>query len=467
MTIDDRKILNALLRTNFGAFLHRCVLHLNPGAIFRNNWHIDAIAYELSQILEGKNNRLIINMPPRHLKSITVSVAFTAFLLGHDPKRRIIGISYGEQLSAKHSADFRSIVESRWYQQAFPAMRIVRATDTEIHTSQRGFRKATSINAALTGFGGDCFVLDDPQKPVDAQSDALRSQLNNWYTNTLLSRLDNKESGAILVVMQRVHLHDLTGYLLESASEWRHLSLAAIAETDEIIPTGPETFHRRNTGEALHPEHESLKTLEKLRADLGSENFGAQYQQEPVPPGGGMIKKTWIRYYETLPERTHKHRVILSWDTAAKDGALNDWSVCTIWQKVETVYYLLDMVRGRYEYPRLRDVAIDLARRFKPHAILIEDASTGTALAQELKRSGQFAVKLIPVEHDKRGRVYIQQGKFEAGLVQFPKDAPFMPDVESELLTFPQGKHDDIVDSITQALAYKFRYDSTYSWVRS
>ena len=465
MNYYDRKAFDAALRSDFRTFLHRCVLTLNPGAIFLDNWHLEAIAHELDRVLKRENNRLIINMPPRHLKSITVTVAFTAYALGLNPKLRIFGISYGEDLSKKHAADFRAIVQSDWYRRAFPKVQITRATDTEIHTTERGFRKSTSINAALTGLGGNLFVVDDPQKPVDAQSDTLRSNLHHWFTNTLLSRLDSKERDAVIVVMQRVHLHDLTGYLLESGG-WTHLSLAAIAEQDEFIAIGNNRFYHRKAGEALHPEHESLKTLEKLRHEFGSDVFSAQYQQAPVPPGGGMIKQKWFRYYTALPERKLGHRVFISWDTAAKNGTQNDWSVGTVWLLADKVYYLLDMVRGRYEYWELRDIAKALADRYKPFAILIEDASTGTALAQELKREGRYPIRLIPIHHDKIGRVYVQQGKFEAGRVQFPKDAPFMPEVEKELLSFPQGKTDDIVDSISQALAFEnWGYDSTLSWV--
>jgi len=151
-----------------------------------------------------------------------------------------------------------------------------------------------------------------------------------------------------------------------------------------------------------------------------------------------------------------------------KDGAQNDWSVCTTWLQVDKRWYMLDLVRGRYEYPRLRATALALAERFLPDVVLIEDASTGIALAQEMRDIGTYAVSPIAVERDKVGRLYVQQAKFEAGLVLFPKEASFLPELEAELLTFPQAKTDDQVDSISQALAYRpsgHNYDSTYGWV--
>lgn len=463
----EQDILNALLRSDFKKFLHRCMLTLNPGAPFLPNPHIDAIAYQLERVRTGEVTRLIINMPPRHLKSIMVSVAFPAFLLGHNPGLKVFGISYGSELSAKHAADFRALVQSLWYRRLFPRMRVARAAESDVFTTKRGFRRSTSVNAALTGLGGDVFVVDDPQKASDAHSETLRNSVTQWFSNTLRSRLDNKATGVIIVVMQRVHLQDLTGYLTQNSDEWTILSLPAIAEVDEQIPIGPNKFYHRRAGEALHPEHEPQATLENLRKELGSEIFAAQYQQSPVPPGGAMIKRQWLRYYDVRPERTYRTKVIMSWDCAAKEGAQNSYSVCTTWLIVDKRdYYLLDVTRGRYDYPRLRQTAIALAERFDPTAIVIEDASTGIALGQELKQAGRFRIKPVPVDRDKITRLYVQAAKFEAGQVLFPRGAPFLPELEAELLAFPQGKHDDQVDSITQALAFKaFGYDATLEWV--
>jgi hypothetical protein len=273
MNRTDQDFLNAALRSDLPSFLHRSVLTLNPGAPFLQNWHIDAIAYQLERVRNGEITRLIINLPPRSLKSIFVSVAFPAFLLGHDPRRKIFGISYGGELAAKHAGDFRSIVQSQWYRQAFPNMQIARIADSDVYTTVRGFRKTTSVNATLTGLGGDCFIIDDPLKPVDAQSDAHRNAVNDWFSNTLSSRLDNKVTGIIIVVMQRVHLNDLTGYLLENLSDWTVLSLPAIAEIDEEVPIGDGKVHLRRAGEALHPEREPLEVLDKLRREHGSDIF--------------------------------------------------------------------------------------------------------------------------------------------------------------------------------------------------
>ena len=463
MTHLEQEFHDAILRTHFESFLRRCLMTLNPGSPYLPNWHITAIAYQLERIRRGEITRLIINMPPRHLKSLTVSVAFPAYLLGLEPWHRIFAISYGIELSSKHASDFRSIVESAWFRRAFNT-RIARSLEDEVWTTARGFRKATSVYGTLTGLGGDIFIIDDPQKPVDAQSDIQRNRLNQWVSNTLMSRLDSKKKGVIIVVMQRVHLNDLSGYLMESGG-WTVLSLPAIAEQDERIALGDNEFHVRRAGEALHPALELLETLKKLQRQIGFE-FAAQYQQSPVPPGGAMIRREWLRYYDKPPERTYATIVIQSWDTASKDGAQNDWSVCTTWMLVDKCYYLLDLTRGRYEYPTLKATAIALAKEYRPNYVLIEDASTGTALAQEFRSIYlDGAVRLVPIHRDKIGRLYVNQAKFEAGLVLFPKGAPFLPELEAELLVFPQGKSDDQVDSISQALSFELGYNFTGSWI--
>jgi hypothetical protein len=233
----ERAFHDAILRRHFDQFLHRAVMTLNPGIRYLPNWHHSAIAYQLERVRRGEVKRLIINMPPRHLKSQTVSVAFPAYLLGLEPWHRIICISYGAELSTKHHSDFRSIVASPWYRRAFPDMRTGRISEEEVTTSARGFRRATSVYGSLTGFGGDIFIVDDPQKPIDAQSELQRNRQNNWFSDTLVSRLDSQETGVIILVTQRVHLNDLSGYLMELGG-WEVLSLPAIAEQDERIALG-------------------------------------------------------------------------------------------------------------------------------------------------------------------------------------------------------------------------------------
>ena len=321
----DARVLQALLRTNFIAFVEKVFATLAPGQTFVPAWYIEALAYQLERVRRGEIRRLIINLPPRSLKSIVISVALPAFLLGLDPKRRIICVSYSADLAKKHSNDFRVIVESPWYRDAFPETRIAyKNSETEIEFTQRGFRLATSVGGTLTGRGGDLIIVDDPLKPDDAFSDLKRSEVNHFFTNTLLSRLDDKRTGTIVVVMQRLHVDDLTGFLLSSSDEWEVLSLPAIAEIDERIRLLGGRIHLRRAGEALSSEREPLEVLNNLKRVMGGDAFSAQYQQAPVPPGGAMVKRVWIKRYTELPPASERLRILQSWDTASVGGSQND-----------------------------------------------------------------------------------------------------------------------------------------------
>jgi predicted phage terminase large subunit-like protein len=252
--------------------------------------------------------------------------------------------------------------------------------------------------------------------------------------------------------MQRLHEDDLAGVLLRGSDEWTVLNLPAIAEQDEEIPIGNGHIHVRHVGDVLHPERESRDVLDSLRAQLGAEIFAAQYQQQPMPPGGGMIKRAWVRRHVRLPT---SGQIIQSWDVANKQGEENDYSVCTTWLIYQNRYYfLVDVLRGRFDFPTLRKKVDEQAKLHKPSRILIEDAGFGTALVQEFK-TAHFSVIAVKPEYDKKIRMGIQAAKFESGQVLFPKEAPWLSDLEAELFAFPKGRHDDQVDSISQALAYK------------
>jgi predicted phage terminase large subunit-like protein len=457
MTRSSARILEALVRTDFKAFVHKAFVTLTPSQTYVRNWHIDAIAWHLERVRRGEVRRLIINMPPRSLKSIAASVAFPAYVLGLDPSRRIICVSYSGDLAKKHSNDFRAVLESPWYRSTFPSTRIglYKNSETEIELTERGFRMATSVGGTLTGRGGDLIIIDDPLKPDDALSEAKRSAANQWFTNTLLSRLDDKRTGAIVVVMQRVHMDDLTGFLLAQSDEWEILSLPAIATFDESIPLSAESSHRRTSGEALSAEREPLHVLEAMKLQIGSDAFSAQYQQEPAPPGGAMVKRHWIVRYSELPPTSERLFILQSWDTASKGGPDNDWSVCTTWIVARKKrWYLIDVFRQRVDYPALKANVVRLAEKWDAKRVLVEDAGAGTSLVQELRGTVSGIIAVRP-EGDKASRMAVASAKFEAGQVLLPEKAAWLPDLEAELFAFPGSRHDDQCDSISQALLDK------------
>jgi predicted phage terminase large subunit-like protein len=254
--------------------------------------------------------------------------------------------------------------------------------------------------------------------------------------------------------MQRVHIDDLTGFLLEQ-SDWDVLSLSAIADSEEMIPTWAGQKYRRRLGEALSPEREPIDVLEALKLQIGSDAFSAQYQQMPAPPGGAMIKRDWIIRYAQWPAAAERLFTLQSWDTANKGGPENDWSVCTTWIMTrKKQWYLVDVWRRRVDYPALKAAVQTLAEQWRARRVLVEDAGAGTALVQELRGavSGIIAVK---PEGDKVSRMAVASAKFEARQVMLPERAPWLADLEAELFVFPGSRHDDQCDSISQALLDK------------
>src|SRR5215510_4222851 len=272
----------AVLRQDFTTFVTRCFHELNPQAELAMGWHIEVIAAALTAVREGRTRRLIINLPPRHLKSLMASVAFPAWCLGHDPSAQLLCVSYAQDLADKLARDCRGIMMSPWYRRLFPTrLAAHRQAVAEFLTTAQGYRLSTSNGGALTGRGADMILIDDPLKPEEALSDVQRRATNDWFDNTLYSRLNDKRHGAIVIIMQRLHEDDLVGHVL-AQEPWEVLSFPAIAETDEIheIETiwGPRRFRRRQ-GEALHSEREPLETLDRIRRTVGPYNFAGQYQQ--------------------------------------------------------------------------------------------------------------------------------------------------------------------------------------------
>lgn len=271
VTSIPRDVKNAMLRASFLAFLRKTFLTLNPGAGYAGNWHIEAICWHLEQVRLGKIKRLIITMPPRSLKSLSASIAFPAFVHGHDPSKQIVCVSYSQDLASKFQNDYRSLIQAEWYKDLFPETRVgtQKNTENELMLTGRGTRLATSIGGTLTGRGADIIIIDDPLKPADAMSEPKRSSVNDWYSSTLLSRLDDKLNGAIVIVTQRVHADDLVGHILErSPDDWALLELPAIASVDCSIQTNNGQYHRRKAGDLLHLQREPQVILDALRRDL-------------------------------------------------------------------------------------------------------------------------------------------------------------------------------------------------------
>lgn len=473
---------HALLRKDFKAFVCKVFAEVSPQSLYLDNWHIDVICAELERMTTEENTRLIINIPPRYMKSIICSVAFPAFILGHFPQEVIVCVSYAEELAKKLAADCRRVMESSWYRRIFPNTRLA-ATRREImdfETTRGGGRYAATVGGTLTGRGGNWIIIDDPIKPADANSDLIRNKVNDWYGSTLYSRLNDKKSGKILLIMQRTHEQDLTGYLLESKAGFKQIVIPLVAVREEhwqwkkYLEDKVITHHyTRKVGEALHPVREGLDRIEETKQSLGAMAFACQCQQDPLAQGGNIIHWDWFPRYN-VKEIIHKHclgqielwQLVFSWDIATKTGATNDYSVCVCAMRSHNKYYILDIKRWKLELPELVKTGYaymeekrTLFKRLRyglSFKILVEEAGCGIGFLQEMQRR-YFRSAIMPVRpaEDKETRLQNVTPALEAGRCFLPKDgAVWEADFKHEVLGFPNTKHDDQVDALSQLLSY-------------
>jgi predicted phage terminase large subunit-like protein len=440
----------ALLAHNLMAFTEFAFGVVRPGHPFKANWHLEAVTHKLSQVARGKVRRLIITLPPRTLKSLCASVALPAWFLGHHPSERVVVVSYSDFLARNHANDFRLLVKHPIYQATFPAMRLDRDTDREITTTQRGKRIATSIEGTLTGLGGNLMVVDDPLKLGDAMSESVRARVIEWYRSTLLSRGDNKAATRIVVAMQRVHQNDLVGYLQEQGG-FEVLNLPAIAQRSETFDLGECRTYTRQKGELLHADHEPAHALIELKREMGPIAFSAQYQQSPIPPGGTIIKRKWLTTYDDIQYQPGD-RIIMSWDIALSETESGDYSACVVLLARREVFYILEVVRGRFPFEVLKRKIMEIKRRYGTGTLLIEDSPISRGLIQSL-REQSINVTMYKPNTDKRARLIAQSDLFAGASVRFPRHAGWLEECTAELLAFP-GRHDDQVDALTQGLAW-------------
>jgi len=453
--IYSKELLNSVLRQDFHSFIIKVFNTVNPGLEYYPYKHIKIISDYLTAVQNGDINRLIINIPPRSLKSICISVAWPAFLLGIDPTKRIMTASYSQILSIKHSLDCRFILNSNWYKDIFSNTVLSKTHNqkSKFLTTANGFRFATSVGGSATGEGGDILIIDDPHNPTQIHSYKIRKKVIDWFEQTFVSRLNNRNRGAIVLVMQRLHTDDLSGYLLSNSNLWHHLKIPAVASNDlsfKLTINNQEKEYNYFSGEILDSYKEPADYLMKLEQEIGSYNYNAQYLQEPIAQGSSLLNMEDISFYENLPEKFDYF--VQSWDTAIKISEDSDYSVCTIWGIIEKKYYLVSLVRKRINYPELKNLTEKLANEYKPRFILIEDKASGQQLIQDLGFLGDnIRVIGIKPKLDKVTRFASVVPLFQAATILIPKQSSI---VLKELLNFPHTKNDDIVDSVSQFLNF-------------
>jgi predicted phage terminase large subunit-like protein len=410
----DRLPLQALIRSEFELFLAFAYREIGGEGEYMHNWHIDAMIHRLTQTRYGLNRRLIVNAPPRHLKSFVITTAWVAWMLGKNPKLRFLAVSYGYDLAEKHARDYMRIMDSSWYRRAFPNVRLTKRTVFDFETAKGGGRLSSSLAGAITGRGADIIIIDDPMKADEGvYSSGARETARNWMFTTLRNRLNDQETGSIILVMQRLHQADLSGELLDRGG-WRLLSLPAIAQHDEIVPLTRGRTYLRRAGNALHPARQSVELLKAIQTE-DSFTFAAQYLQAPVPERGNFVDPASLGRYDEPPAGGI---VVMSCDTASKDGVHNDWSAIIIARYYRGRHYVLDVCRKRLTFGPLYDKVVELCRHHRVQRLLVEDAASGTALVQRLPEKTPAGV-VLPIacrpEGDKVTRFAAQASRIQAG----------------------------------------------------
>lgn len=463
---DIQRAVNALCRSDFQAFVERVFHTLDPSSELERAPYIEVLCDHLAQVKRGEIKRLLVTIPPRHLKTVAGSIALPAWVLGHDPSKRIMSLSYGQDLSLKYATQFRTIMRSRWYAQVFPltAGSIVRDTAQELVTLQNGSRLATSLGGTVTGLGADLIIIDDLMKAEDARSASERARVQDFFGNTVLSRLNDKRTGSIVAIQQRLHEDDLAGYLLELGG-FTHLNLPAIAEEAQVFILSTGRTFKRERGDVLKPQTEPRRALDEQRAAMGGPVFQAQYQQDPTPSDSALIEWNRIKTYETRPPREELQSVIQSWDTALADSPRSNYSVGTTWGYHAGSWLLIDLVRVRLQYPDLLAKVRFERKRWRPDVILVEKASTGGPLLQDLARDfrGLSArefhapwcarIGVVP-QIGKEERLSAHIERLYSGHAKLPAEAEWLPELKREILAFPSANYDDQVDSVTQFLEW-------------
>lgn len=458
------QIQNALLKVqaqdSLRAFVEQAWPILEPAVPFVSNWHIDYIAEHLEAVTAGEISRLLINVPPRSMKSILVSVLWPVWEWVRQPTGRWIFVSYADALASKHSLDRRTVITSDWFQTRW-GHRVQLAADqnvkSEFQNTERGVMVATSVGASVTGKGGSRIIVDDPHNPSQAESDVQRDAAVTFFRTTLSTRLDNQKTGAIVVVMQRLHERDLAATCLDLG--YTHISLPAEAEvpTRLVFPRSGRVF-TREPGDLLCPAREDRTELDHLKRVLGSAAYAGQYQQRPTAAGGAILQPNWFRYYDDLPPVDQWAQ---SWDMSFKDGTDSDFVVGLVAARRGADIYLVDRVKGQWGFSEACRQVRSLSDRYpRTRTILIEDAANGPAIIDHLKHIVSGLVAVRP-EGGKLVRAHAVQPQVEAGNVYLPNPRPhgrlvpgreWVEDFVHQLTVFPRGAHDDDVDAFTQLL---------------
>ena len=409
--------------------------------------HHKIIAEKLERVAKGELKRLIINMAPRHTKSEFASFLFPAWMMGRNPSMKIIQATHTTELAVNFGRKTKNLIDNEEYKEVFPDVKL--AADSKASgrwdTSSGGMYYAVGVGSNLAGRGGDLVVIDDPHSEQTAMSAKGFDDAWDWYTGGPRQRL--QPGGSIVLVQTRWSEKDMTGQLIRAmakdplADQWEIVELPAIFED----------------GKPCWPEFWSLEDLTAVRASIPPSKWNAQYQQNPTGEENAIIPREWWNKWE--PEQVPQLQyVIQSYDTAFSKRETSDFSAITTWGVFYPVegegpnLILLDSKKGRWDFPELKEIALELYSFWEPDSVIVEAKASGMPLTQEMRQTGIPVINFTPSRgNDKVSRVHAVSPLFEAGMVWAP-DKTFAEELIEEVAAFPNGEYDDLVDSMTQAL---------------
>jgi predicted phage terminase large subunit-like protein len=425
-----------------GSFLD-FVKHVWPE--FIEGKHHKKIADKFNQIASGKIKRLIINMPPRHTKSEFASYLLPSWMVGRRPDLKIIQTTHTTELAIRFGRKAKTLMDSPEYKQVFKTrLREDSQAAGKWETEQGGEYYAAGVGSAITGRGADLLIIDDPHSEQDALNVTALERAYEWYTSGPRQRL--QPGGAIVVVMTRWNMKDLTGMLLKSQKELKSDKWEVI-EFPAIMPSNKPVW----------PEYWKKEELEGVKASISIGKWNAQWMQNPTAEEGSLIKREWWKVWEkdSIPPLDH---IIQSYDTAFLKKETADYSAITTWGVFQPNddsppnLILLDALKERLEFPELRKTALEQYRYWNPETVIIESKASGLPLTYELRKMGIPVINFTPSKgNDKHARVNAVAPLFESGVIWAP-DHKFAEEVIEECASFPYGDHDDLVDSMTQAV---------------
>lgn len=442
--------IKRVLRTDFLAFARKAIRELD-GTLVSDDQYLEYLATYLMAVADGKTKRLLINMPPRHLKTLLASICLPAWVLAHEPNKKIMVVTYSEDLAHYIASSIRAILCADWFMKLFDT-RIAKghAAAMNFATAAGGALYAASIDGSVTGFGADLIIVDDPHNITDAGHPKQLERTIERFDTIIMSRLNNRKKGRIVVIAHRIHDADLPAHLIAGGG-WTHAVLPLIATCDQTYETAYGPWHRRKDT-LLRPDADDLHEAKRLRAKHVNPPFDLLYQQDA--DGQALPSITADHFANYIPGSLGSVSHVISIDTGTDEGDRRSFSVIQVWATNGANHFLVAQYRERCDFEDLLRAARLSCRRYSQSPVLIEATANGPALISKLKRMWPKRVVAITPRGSKSTRLRPHIEQIVAGRVRLPLGEPFCQGFVDEFLCFPHGRHTDQVDAFSQYLSW-------------